>query len=259
VGVVGGKDRAGRRILEQGSVPVIVDATDPPGRFLGAITSATVASPVAHPVAPMLTVTGPRGAPGRSEIAVALAWVASSRGNTLLVELDDDAPGLGLRLGLEPVLAGAPRRQQAGPIELLSLPAGGGPLSASLARRLIEGARTSFDTVVVDAGPIPARHGGFHGGRAVLVVQPSPTGLVRAGHVVAAWEGHAPILVANRMPEGSEHATALEMIRAATGLEPAVAIPELDIQGLGAHPVMTKLLAPVIRSVIGRSQRRAAR
>ena len=46
--------------------------------------------------------TGGGGAPGRTEIALALAWIASGRGVCTLVDADLSAPGLAVRLGIPP-------------------------------------------------------------------------------------------------------------------------------------------------------------
>jgi hypothetical protein len=258
IGVVHRADRAGRRMLESGGVAEIVDETDAPGRLLSAILAAP-ATTSGTTVAPAITVTGPRGAPGRSEIALALAWNTATRRRTILIELDEEAPGLGLRLGLGPDPGIAPRPRSVGPLELLTLPPRRGPLSASLASRLIETARSEFEAVVIDAGPSAHTPVGFAIGRGLLVIEPSPVGLVRAGLLVSTWTGPTPLVVANRVPGGPDRDAAIRLTRAATGLEPVAAIPHLDIDGWAPHPVMDALLEPVVRSVFGSDQRSAAR
>lgn len=260
VGITGPNDRPGRRIFEAVPADEVLPATVEPGRLFGAIS--TVRIPVEEPVrpAPIVTVTGPRGAPGRSEVALALAWAAGPHANTVLVELDHAAPGLGIRLGLAPdaLDTSLERARAVGPIDLVALPARGVPMSASFVTRVVETSRARFDAVIIDAGP-SVEGVTFEAGRRVLVVQPTPAGLIRAGRLVSSWTGSTPIVVANRVPGGPDHQTALRLVRAATGLEPAVVIPDLDMGTPGPHPVMTSLLEPLARSAFGASQRSAAR
>lgn len=132
-------------------------------------------------------------------------------------------------------------------------------MGRSVATRLVEMARAEFDAVVVDAGPPAPDRIGFEAGHWILVVEPTPAGIVRAGRLVSGWTWATPIVVANMVPNGPDHDAAIKLIRAATGLEPAVAIPPLDMDTTVAHPAMVSLLAPLARSMFGSAQRSAAR
>lgn len=215
------------------AVVAIVQGDDPtaPGRCAGAdasftgdaephIVLAAVASlaptPAAEAGTDWITVTGPRGAPGRSEVAIALAWLAATRSPTTLVDLDLEAPCLGLRLGLPPFRR--PGLLRCGPLDVAGFPPAEGPLSESLRVGLLAGLT---GTVVVDAGPALTTAPG----RPVFVTRADPAGVVRLVRLLDRWRGAQPELVVNR----SDH---LEvdgrMIHEATGIQPVAVIGELD-------------------------------
>jgi len=50
----------------------------------------------------VVSVIGARGAPGTTEIALALAWESGRRTPTLLIDLDLTAPSIAIRLGVPP-------------------------------------------------------------------------------------------------------------------------------------------------------------
>lgn len=263
VGVVTSGDRPGEDLLRAGDVSAVVHHDEPPMRLLTAIVSLAPPGRPEPPPAALATVVGPRGSPGRSEIALALAWALASRRRTLLVETDSDAPGLGLRLGIgpgrgiegaDPALGRPGWYRRHDPIELLTVPAPTGPLSSSLVARIVESARQEFGAVVVDAGPGAIASTDHDPGTPVLVVEPSPTGLYRAGRMVAEWCWPEPILVANRMPTGEGADEAIRHLRAATGLEPRARIAELVTPRPGEAPPATMLQAldPVVSSLCGR-------
>ena len=261
VGIAPPHDRPALRLFEAAGVDTVATPSHDPGRIFGAVTSARAFSSNILDHGSVVTVTGARGAPGRSEVALALAWAAGQWSRTVLLELDSEAPGLGLRLGLEPADDALSVRtsRRVRQIDLVTLPASGGPLSQSLATRLVEISRSRFDALVVDAGPYARDSIGYDAGRVVLVVHPTPSGLVRAGRIVESWTWPAPIVVANRVPSGPDHHAAVRLVRAATGLEPAAAIPELDVPPDGPHRLMTSMLEPLARSVFGSDQPSAAR
>jgi hypothetical protein len=220
-----------------------------PARILAAAVSLSAEQPAARqpPAGQVVTVVGPRGCPGVSESALAITWAAASHGSAALVELDIEAPCVGLRLGLapgaaldhtDPGLGGSAYIRRVGPIHVLPAPIG--LASKALASRVVGEARRRFDTVVLDAGPIQPAAMGFDPGRVVLVVDGSPAGVVRAARMVRAWDGPAPAVVANRIPDGPAGEQALRHIRAATGREPAVVVPVFGSRpdGVSPHPLM---------------------
>lgn len=257
VGVVTPGDRPGEDLLRAGDVSAVVDHDEPAMRLLTAIVSVAPQPRPDPPAAALATVVGPRGAPGRSEVALALAWLLSGRRRTLLAETDSDAPGLGLRLGMapgpgidgaDPALGRPAWYRRHDPIELLTVPAPAGPLSSSLVARIVESARQEFGAVVVDAGPAAIRSTDHDPGTPVLVIEPSPAGLYRAGRMVAEWCWPEPLVVANRLPRGKCAEDAIRHIRAATGLEPLATISQLAPPRPGEPPptVMIRALDPVV-------------
>jgi hypothetical protein len=214
------------------AVVAIVQGDDPtaPDRCAGADASfpgdaephvvlATLASlapsPPAETRTDWITVTGPRGAPGRSEVAIALAWLAATRSPTTLVDLDLEAPCLGLRLGLPPFRR--PGLLKCGPLDVAGFPPAEGPLSESVRVGLLAGLT---GTVVVDAGPTLTTASG----RPVFVTRADPGGLVRLVRMLDRWRGPQPMLVVNRAtrPEAAGRIT-LE----ATGINPIATIGDL--------------------------------
>ncbi|MGF1665806.1 MAG: hypothetical protein ACFCVC_05995 [Acidimicrobiia bacterium] len=263
VGMLAPGDRPAAEMMNAGEVDAVFAHDEPPMRVLSAIVSGIATPRPKTATGALATVVGPRGAPGRSEVALALAWATAVRRRTLLVELDDDAPGLGLRLGLvpgpgldrsDPALAAAPRYRRHDPIELLTLPLGAGPLSRALTSRVIEAAREEFGALVVDGGPVLPEALGHDPGTPVLVLEPTPTGLVRAARMVTAWQGPEPLVVVNRV--GRDEEGAVRLVRAAIGLEPTAVVAELARPEQGQPPPATMVEA--LRAVSRRIQACAA-
>jgi MinD-like ATPase involved in chromosome partitioning or flagellar assembly len=225
--------------------------------------------PAAHRAegtAPLVVVTGPRGAPGRTEIALALAWNSSGRVPTTLIDADLDAPALAVRLGIppRPDLADAVDSVHGSgslPLALLHdigrlavLPGshrpGEPPLRPEPIFDVVDAARYSRK-VVVDAGPWPANLEVTKAAtEAVIVAEGSPLGIVRAAAVTSEWTGPPPRLVLNRV-RPADRSEVVAAIRRWTGLEPAAVIPPLSriagsVRGAGA-PVrkLRALVAPL--------------
>jgi len=102
---------------------------------------------------------------------------------------------------------------------------------------VIDAATVAFDRVVVDLGtaepddPVLKRSD-----VAILVVDASAVGVVRAAQLVSAWSGPPPTVVLNRVAP-RDQVNAAEATREWTGIEPAVVIPEraaIRIASLGA-------------------------
>lgn len=225
--------------------------------------------PAAHRAegtAPLVVVTGPRGAPGRTEVALALAWNSSGRVPTTLIDADLDAPAIAIRLGIPP------RPDLADAVDSVhgsgSLPAaalhdigrlavlpgshrpGEPPLRPEPIFDVVDAARYSRK-VIVDLGPWPANPETTKAATAaVIVAEGSPLGIVRAAAVAAEWTGPPPRLVLNRV-RPADRAEVITAIRRWTGLDPVAVIPPIpgiagSIRGAGA-PVrkLRKLLAPL--------------
>ncbi|NOY56981.1 MAG: hypothetical protein GXP34_13500 [Actinobacteria bacterium] len=236
VGIYPAGDEPGRQLFETAGADEILPDDTSSLRLLRTVQALSVAAPPISPEGTLVAVTGPRGAPGRTEIAIAIAWGAARGHRTLLVDLDP--PSLGIRLGLRPHpgLADAfdavrsfgelpdDHARIVGPISVLA-GIDGGPLTAALRWELVRSALGSFDVVVVDLGPWPQGETILRqADTAVLVCDAGPTGLIRASMLVDAWQGPTPIPLVNR---ADDPAATTREVRQALGLEPAGLIPTL--------------------------------
>lgn len=190
----------------------------------------------------VISVIGPRGAPGTTEIALGLAWETGGRASTLLIDLDVAAPSIAIRLGLPPRpditdaadqvrMTGALADEalhRTGPISVItgSHRIGEAPLRPAMVDDVIDAAVVDFDRVVVDLGtaepddPVLKRSD-----VAVMVVDASAVGVVRAAQLVSAWSGPPPTIVLNRAAP-RDQANVIAAAKEWTGIEPAVVIPD---------------------------------
>jgi Flp pilus assembly CpaE family ATPase len=181
-------------------------------------------------------IVGARGAPGRTEIAVAVARALASSHRTLLVDLDLDAPSIAIRLGLAPrpdVVDASDEVHTSGALDDAALHRweGVSVLVAShrpvrirpeAADDLLTAAAIGFERVVVDSGIVPEPPAADD---IVLVAEGTPLGIVRAAHLVSTWTGPTPTLVLNRVPR-EEAGDVVLAARRWTGLEPEAVILE---------------------------------
>ncbi len=191
---------------------------------------------------PVTVVTGPRGAPGCTEVALSVAWTWALEDDVVLIDLDVTAPSLAVRLGRPPRpdvtdAADAVHTdgripddivQRAGPLRLIvgsHRPGDGVP--ADLLHDVVVAATATGRRVVIDAGPRAADDPILkHAPDILLVAEGSPVGLVRAAELVAGWVGPRPRLILNRVHDRTrEDVTAAA--RRWTGLEPSVVLPNL--------------------------------
>lgn len=231
-------DQPGRNLfLTAGADEILTDDT-PSISILRTIRALATQPTVRSSDGRLVAVTGPRGAPGRTEVAIALAAAAAKRHSTLLIDLDP--PSIGLRLGLPPnpglaeVFESLRYRGELptgkavgfGDFSVIS-GADGGPLSAGLRSELVRTGLSLFGRVVVDLGPWPHEQPLIHhADDVVLVCEASPTSLVRAASLVREWAGPTPRIVLNRIDLHDD--LALRRARAALGLEPAALVPDLS-------------------------------
>ena len=221
------------RLLEDWGCDLVLDAPDPEwaAAALRAASPASDTGP-APPSPTVVAVGGPRGAPGRTEVALALAWLASRRGPCLLVEADT-SPALGLRLGLSPPARPHEPVAAAG-IDVLLWSAGGtaaGMLNSGWSRLW------DYPTTVVDLGP-GRRALQEWPGHKVVVCRASPTGIVRAACFLAGLKpGCEPRLVVNHV-DGDEQVRRdlLHHLAAWAGRRPDAVIGVLDDLRWGEPP-----------------------
>jgi Flp pilus assembly CpaE family ATPase len=187
-------------------------------------------------------VIGSRGAPGTTEVALGLAWESGRKSSTILIDLDLDAPSIAIRLGLPPRpdiadaadhvrMTGTIAKEtehRAGPITVItgSHRVGEAAIRPAMIDDLIDAATVRFDRVILDLGAAePDGQVLKRADTAVLVVDASAVGVVRAAHLVAAWAGPPPIIALNRVAPG-RHGDVIAAAREWTGIDPAVVIPD---------------------------------
>lgn len=241
IGVYPSGDGPGRALLERGGADAAIPDSTPPEDLLRTATAIATESLTCERAGRLISVTGPRGAPGRTEIAVALAEALATTQPTALVDLDVDAPSVGLRLGLRPgpdlhdlvdsLRAGDQQALTAGRSGDLTVIAGPGQTRSgsngtAIIAELLDTLVTSFEASVADVGPwrpgIPCL---ATSDAIVLVCGAHPESLIRAARAVHGWEGPVPLVALNRVERGNEQAST-RLARRALGLEPTILIPE---------------------------------
>ncbi len=166
----------------------------------------------------IITVTGPRGSHGRSEVALALAIEISRHRPVHLLDLDVAAPGLGFRLGLPPFARET--TLTVGSITFTGFAPTADPISEVVRSRL---AASVDGDVVIDAGP--DRHPSS--GRTVVVSRTDPQSLIRLGRYIRRAEEVA--VVANLVDSSS-----IGDVDRVLGRRPEVIIPRLAEPTIGS-------------------------
>lgn len=227
-------DAPGATLLRHAGVPEVIDDDTPPSGMI-----AIVAAMSGRRRGRVIEVTGPRGAPGRSEVALALATSAARSGSAALLELDVDAPWLGLRMGLAP--DARPQPAVGRPV-LVPAPIALGDLGSDVARGLIAGTAAAHGLTVIDGGPASGWHRSVDVDDIVVVGEATGVGIVRLARLCADWTGPVPILVINRHRPDQD----LGAVRRATGLDPMVVLPELATLDPGSTSAMCRALRPIL-------------
>jgi MinD superfamily P-loop ATPase len=253
VGIFASGDRPARQRLLAGGADEILPDDTPPGAVVRSI---RLLQPAAGPdeaprTARAVVVTGPPGAPGCTEVSLALAWSWAARRRTLLLDLDIEAPSLAVRLGRPPrpdLVDAAEAVHETGALPVSTVTSYGpfallvgstrradGTLPSHLVDDVAAAARSLADLVVADAGARPGGDSLVKGAdQVVLVAEASPIGLVRAARLTAEWAGPQPALVLNRVhPAQSD-----EVVSAARrwlGLDPAALVPYREAVAVAAR------------------------
>lgn len=102
VGVHPAGDRPACERLKAGGADLVIPDDLPAEAMLREIRLLEPASSRAAVEFPLVAVTGPRGAPGRTEVALALAWLMAGHGIVVLADGDLEAPGVAIRMGVPP-------------------------------------------------------------------------------------------------------------------------------------------------------------
>lgn len=244
VGVFPAGDQPAADLLTKGGanevVPDVIDAES----LVQAIrfVAPRALKPVSEHMGTVTVVAGSRGAPGCTEIALAYALSRSASASTVLIDLDLAAPAVAVRLGLQPrpdladvadsvridgvldkgdlhtfeglsIITGSHRRGQSG-------------ITETMVQGVVDAARGDFDETVIDLGAVePGNAIVAEADRAIVVVDASAIGIVRAAQLTAEWVGPRPYVVVNRVnARGSTDA--VEAVKRWTGLEPVAVIPD---------------------------------
>ena len=160
-------------------------------------------------------ITGSRGAPGCTEVALAYALVAARSESTVLIDADLSAPALAIRLGVPPRpdltdAADGVREDgriaseclhQVGALAVVtgSHRPGETRLRDTLVTGVVDAAKAQFERVILDIGADYDRNSLIEEADSVLlVVDASAIGVVRAAQITSQWLGPQPTLVLNR-------------------------------------------------------------
>ncbi|GBE25491.1 hypothetical protein BMS3Bbin02_01777 [bacterium BMS3Bbin02] len=245
-------------------VDVVIKDTEEPEVVLHRLRVAlpdTLGSPV--PTGPITVVTGPRGAPGITEVAIGVATLIARRRDTVLVDADPTDPAIAVRLNLRPnptiedaidlIHAGhalTPCVQRFAAIGIIA-GARNAEYLADSAAPLLEGIAASTAHVVVDAGPNPLATITKRADEAIIVCDASAVGIVRVAKFVAAWSGPQPQLVVNRVPRRDTLQVG-DAVRRWTGITPTALIPDNPAirdrsrHALAPHKSLLKALEQVV-------------
>jgi len=244
IGVAPPGDGPAARLLETGGANEVVPDTIDTSALVQAIRFVAPARTEATDGqgGRLVGVVAPRGAPGATEVAVSYALDSSRHVSTVLIDLDVEAPAVAIRLGIAPRpdltdVADAVRAEgsidrtvvhRVGRLEVItgSHRQDEPRLRTSLIEGVLRCARHVWDETVVDLGSSEdQRRYLADADEAILVVDGSASGIVRAAQLVSEWRGPAPALVLNRV-ESSSSKEIVDAARRWIGLDPAVVIPE---------------------------------
>ncbi len=275
VGVYPMGDVPGRELLCRGGADAALPDTTPPEELLTAATLAAADALDSDHGGRLISVTGPRGAPGRTEIAVSLARSIGQRNRTAILDLDLQAPGVAFRLGIEPgpslfditdALRSLDRliATRAGCPGDLTVIGGPSPLPVEAAGRfgladLLQSTLAAFEITIADVGPWqPSNTLLTTSDEVVLVCDAQPMNLIRAARLVQNWEGPVPRVVINRVKPGHEEET-VRLARRALGLEPHTMVPEMDTRRDPGSTFPDGLLTPLVTNLLSGRKRQSDR
>jgi len=219
-------------------VDVIIKDTEEPEVVLHRLRIAlpdTLVSPT--PTGLITVVTGPRGAPGITEVSIGVAMLIARKSETVLIDADATDPAIAVRLNLRPdptiedaidlIHAGKPVATCVQRFADLGVIAGASNTEylADSATPLLEGIAAETAHVVVDAGPKPLSAITKRADEAIVVCDASAVGIVRVAKFVAGWSGPQPRLIVNRVPRRDTTQVG-EAVRRWTGITPEALIPD---------------------------------
>ena len=244
VGVFPSGDRPAQDTLERGGADEVVPDTIDADPLIQTIRFVVPAAPV-EPIGTLgvlTVVVGARGAPGCTEVALAYGITRAQDRDVILIDLDLTAPAIAVRLGLAPrpdiadaadsvrsdgiIDPSVMRRYQGMSLITGSHRPGQPGLSSTMVRGLLDAARAAGDEVIADMGAIePGNEIVADADRAIVVIDASALGIVRAAHLTSRWIGPTPYVVVNRVRHG-EAAQVADAVRTWTGLDPVALVPD---------------------------------
>lgn len=265
IGIHPPTDRPGRRLFEEAGADAVLSSIERPEVLLAMARSlSTFPSPPAFG-SRVTVVSGPAGAPGRTESAVAIACLLSRSTSTLLIDLDHRSPSIALRLGLPPspnideaidsirsrgVLPDS-AIQEFGDIQVLTGSFRHTLDDARTRRDVLWAARDRADHIIVDGGsPDEGDPLLDVATDTILVCDASPIGLVRAAGLARWWTAPPPAVLLNRTPTDPDDM--VRTARHALGLEPQVLVPyqpairQASVRAEPPPEVLLEQLAPLV-------------
>lgn len=241
---------AKRRLLECG-IGDVIEADATPDEFLAQVTALLDAAvpradaPVGGGGGRVIGVAGITAGVGATEIATGLAWRLSRMVDTVLVDLDQAAPGVAQRLDLPPhpnlltlvdsVVHGYRHDRTVVALDRLRVVPGlaqtGQPLPYHEVEMVLDHLAASADVVVADLGEVSSWGDGILGrpDALVLVAAGDPVGVTRLVRDAPRWSAHADassmLVVLNRCPRRRFHRGELaDQVVEALGTVPLVVL-----------------------------------
>lgn len=257
VGIHAANDPVAPGQLASMGVDIVMKDTEEPEVVLHRLRLALPETTTAATTTAQITVvTGPRGAPGITEVALGAATISAKHRNTILVDADATDPVLAVRLNLspEPTIEDALDAIHAdGDISSCVQRFGGiGVIVGAASEEYITDSATSLleavavitEHVIVDAGPNPIAAITKRADNAIVVCEASAVGIVRVAKFIAAWSGPQPTIVLNRVPRRDKDQLT-DAVRRWTGLAPTATVadnPAIRYAARHARPPHRSLL-----------------
>jgi len=265
VGVHPQTDRPAADRLQAGGVDLLLEEALDPEQMVREVRLLDAGDRVeVNRTGDVVVVTGCAGAPGRTEVAIALAWMNAGRSHTALVDGDLEGPSIAIRLGLpaRPDLAdcvdvlidGGSYMDSSHEVGRMRVVTGSLRVDGLKVEPLLDLVETASATarVLVDVGRwSSARQLIRIADSAVFVASATPKSIVRTSRIVDEWDGPTPALVINKVDRGREP-DVVSAVRRWSGLDPAALvrrrrrIRRTGLHALEPHRALLRELEPVV-------------
>jgi len=244
VGVFPQGDQPAADLLTMGGANEVVSDCVDPHALVQAIRFVVphAVAPIGNELGVVTVVVGAHGAPGCTEVSLAYSLVRSKDRNVVLIDLDLAAPSIAIRLGLAPrpdIADAADSVRRDGAIDPTALRSyeglavitgshrqGQPGLSPTMVQGVLDAARAEFEEVIADVGSVRSDDEFVaEADRAIIVVEASAIGIVRAAQMTSQWVGPTPSIIVNRV-NPRDTSSVIDAVRTWTGLEPVAVIPD---------------------------------